>query len=48
MTSMYHVAMSGSDSSDGSQGRPFRTINQGADLARPGDTVVVHEGEYRE
>src|SRR5450759_2953021 len=48
MTSLFHVAMTGSDSSDGSQRRPFRTINQAADLARAGDTVVVHEGEYRE
>ena len=48
MTFSFHVAMTGSDSSDGSQGRPFRTINQAADLARAGDTVVVHEGEYRE
>ena len=48
MTSMFHVAMTGSDSSDGSQSRPFRTINQAADLAQAGDTVVVHEGEYRE
>ncbi|HEY5179874.1 MAG TPA: DUF1565 domain-containing protein, partial [Dermatophilaceae bacterium] len=48
MTLLFHVAMTGSDSSDGSQRRPFRTINQAADLARAGDTVVVHEGEYRE
>ena len=48
MTSMFHVAMTGSDASDGSQSRPFRTINQAADLAQAGDTVVVHEGEYRE
>ena len=48
MTSLFHVAITGSDSSDGSQRRPFRTINQAADLARAGDTVVVHEGEYRE
>ena len=34
--------------SDGSQVRPFRTINRAAALAQPGDTVVVHGGEYRE
>ena len=28
--------------------RPFRTINQAAAVAQPGDTVVVHAGEYRE
>jgi hypothetical protein len=48
MTSVLHVATTGSDSADGSPGRPFRTINRAAALARPGDTVVVHAGEYRE
>ncbi|MBW6438591.1 right-handed parallel beta-helix repeat-containing protein [Actinoplanes hulinensis] len=47
MTSL-HVATTGSDDGDGSEGRPFRTINRAADLARPGDTVIVHAGEYRE
>ncbi|GIM88364.1 right-handed parallel beta-helix repeat-containing protein [Paractinoplanes toevensis] len=45
---MLHVATTGSDNADGSEGRPFRTINQAAAVARPGDTVVVHAGEYRE
>ena len=48
MASLFHVAMTGSDSSDGSQDQPLRTINRAADLAQAGDTVVVHEGEYRE
>jgi len=48
MTSLFHVAITGSDDSDGSPTRPFRTINKAADLAQAGDTVVVHEGEYRE
>jgi Right handed beta helix region/Protein of unknown function (DUF1565) len=48
MASVFHVAMNGSDVSDGSQSRPLRTINRAAQLARPGDTVVVREGEYRE
>jgi hypothetical protein len=43
-----HVAANGADDADGSAGRPFRTINRAAELARPGDTVLVHEGEYRE
>jgi hypothetical protein len=42
------VATSGSDDADGSPDRPFRTINQAAAAARPGDTVVVHAGVYRE
>jgi hypothetical protein len=48
MTSVFHVALTGSDDADGSAERPFRTINLAADLAQPGDTVVVHGGEYRE
>src|SRR5215469_8853802 len=43
-----HVATEGTDSADGSAGRPFRTINRAAELARPGDSVLVHAGEYRE
>jgi hypothetical protein len=43
-----HVAGDGADTADGSAGRPFRTINRAAELARPGDTVIVHAGEYRE
>src|SRR4051794_18461538 len=48
MTSVLHVATSGSDASDGSADRPFRTINRAASAAQAGDTVVVHAGEYRE
>ncbi|GIE97705.1 right-handed parallel beta-helix repeat-containing protein [Paractinoplanes rishiriensis] len=48
MTSVFHVATSGSDDADGSAERPFRTINRAAALAGPGDTVTVHAGEYRE
>ena len=48
MTTVLHVSTSGSDSADGSPERPFRTINRAAELAEPGDRVVVHEGEYRE
>jgi hypothetical protein len=43
-----HVAKDGADTGDGSAGRPFRTINHAAQLAGPGDTVLVHEGVYRE
>ncbi|BBH68444.1 hypothetical protein ACTI_51290 [Actinoplanes sp. OR16] len=48
MTSLLHVATTGNDDADGSAQRPFRTINRAAALARPGDTVIVHAGEYRE
>jgi Right handed beta helix region/Protein of unknown function (DUF1565) len=43
-----HVATNGADTADGSVSRPLRTINRAAELARPGDTVLVHGGEYRE
>src|SRR5262245_44769946 len=48
MTSVLHVAVTGSDDADGAADRPFRTINRAAAVAQPGDTVVVHEGVYRE
>ncbi|WP_229119449.1 right-handed parallel beta-helix repeat-containing protein [Enemella evansiae] len=43
-----HVSPNGSDAADGSESTPFRTINHAAQIARAGDTVVVHAGEYRE
>jgi len=48
MRSVLHVATTGSDTADGSEDRPFRTINRAAAVAQPGDTVVVRGGEYRE
>src|SRR5690242_3965130 len=45
---LLHVATTGSDDAEGSEKQPLRTINRAAELARPGDTVVVHAGEYRE
>ena len=43
-----HVSIAGNDTWAGSAQRPFRTIQRAADLAKPGDTVTVHEGVYRE
>ena len=48
MTSVLHVATTGSDSGVGTADAPFRTINRAARAAQPGDTVRVHEGVYRE
>lgn len=44
----YHVAKNGSDLGDGTKQNPFLTINKAASVAVAGDTVIVHEGEYRE
>jgi hypothetical protein len=48
MPSVFHVAKTGSDVADGSAADPFLTINRAAAVAQPGDTIVVHAGEYRE
>ncbi|RKQ31337.1 right-handed parallel beta-helix repeat-containing protein [Oceanobacillus halophilus] len=44
----YHVAKNGSDYGTGTKQDPFLTINKAASLAVAGDTIIVHEGEYRE
>lgn len=46
----YYVAKDGSDSADGSQGSPWRTIQHAADYSglQPGDSVYVRGGDYGE
>ena len=44
----FHVSVSGSEDSDGSLRRPFRTISAAARVAQPGDVINVHAGTYRE
>jgi hypothetical protein len=48
MPAVLHVATTGSDTWEGSPERPLGSINRAAALAQAGDTVVVHEGVYRE
>jgi Ca2+-binding RTX toxin-like protein len=43
-----YVSTSGSDSNDGSAGRPFRTIQRAANSATAGTTVHVRPGVYNE
>ena len=44
----FHVATTGDDAAAGSESAPFRTVNHAAQVAIAGDTVLVHEGLYRE
>lgn len=44
----YHVAVTGCDQASGTAEAPFRTISRAAETALHGDTVIVHEGVYRE
>lgn len=43
-----HVAPSGSDSGTGEEGAPFESLARGLEELRPGDTLVVAGGTYRE
>lgn len=44
----YNVAITGSDSNDGTPQRPLRSVQAAATLAQSGDIVTVHAGVYRE
>lgn len=44
----YYVSQKNTVPGDGTKENPFRTIGQAADVAMPGDTVVIGSGTYRE
>ena len=44
----FHVSVKGNDGNDGAADKPYRTISAASWVARPGDTITVHEGTYRE
>ncbi|MGH8882643.1 MAG: right-handed parallel beta-helix repeat-containing protein, partial [Stackebrandtia sp.] len=45
-TGDYYVATSGSDGNPGTSAAPVKTIQKAANVAGPGDTVIVRDGTY--
>ena len=45
---MLVVATTGEDVAPGTADKPFRTISRAAEVAMPGDTILVRAGVYRE
>lgn len=48
MTNCIHVDKKGSDCGLGNVESPFLTIDKASLVAQPGDSIIVHEGIYRE
>ncbi|HIT89964.1 MAG TPA: right-handed parallel beta-helix repeat-containing protein [Candidatus Merdenecus merdavium] len=48
MSREIHIAVNGSNQGKGTKEQPYKTISFGAEVAQPGDRVIVHGGEYRE
>ncbi|MBF0813574.1 right-handed parallel beta-helix repeat-containing protein [Staphylococcus saprophyticus] len=48
MTNCIHVDKKGSDCGLGNVESPLLTIDKAASVAQPGDSIIVHEGIYRE
>ncbi|GHV28943.1 hypothetical protein AGMMS4952_13800 [Spirochaetia bacterium] len=48
LTTYYVSAANGSDANTGDSDHPFKSISKAAELARPGNTVIVRAGVYRE
>jgi hypothetical protein len=44
----FYISPTGNDANRGSLEKPLRTISSGARRAKPGDTILVLEGTYRE
>ena len=42
----YYVSPRGLDSNSGTEASPFKSIQKGADVVNPGDTVIVKDGVY--
>src|SRR4051794_20736415 len=46
LLSAYYVSPNGSDAAAGTASAPFKTLQHGADLLRPGDTLIARAGTY--
>lgn len=44
----YHVSLQGDDANDGSNAKPFRTVQHGVDALKPGDILNIAAGIYKE
>lgn len=44
----YYIAPQGHDAGNGTQESPWQTIGKAAESLRPGDTVLIRSGTYRE
>ncbi|HOK88473.1 MAG TPA: carbohydrate-binding protein [Candidatus Hydrogenedentes bacterium] len=44
----WHVSPAGDNGNSGDASAPLKTIQAAADRAMPGDTIVIHDGLYRE
>ena len=44
----YHVSVRGNDAAAGTADAPWRTLQHAVDALKPGDTVMVGQGTYRE
>jgi parallel beta-helix repeat protein len=42
----YHVSPAGDDQNAGTPEKPFKSIEQGVALLKPGDTLLIHAGRY--
>ena len=45
---IFYVATNGADNNPGSLAKPFKTIQQAANFAQPGDAILIRAGIYRE
>jgi Right handed beta helix region len=45
---IYHVSLSGIDTNPGTSELPWRTVQKASTAMQPGDTAVVHAGDYAE